>query len=1044
MSTAPTRAGLSADRPFPGLRPYLSEDHEFFFGRDDQIYALYRLFDHSHFIAVVGSSGSGKSSLVRAGLLPLLDRESREPTGHTWKMVQMHPGDSPIGNLATAMAQQLSPSDDVNITAALRERIRFALQRSSYGIAGALREVEGLADTSIVLVVDQFEELFRYSARQQTDKGPDEIQRKNEATQFVQILLGASRDRALNVYVLLTMRSDFIGDCANFRGLPEAVSASQFLTPSLTRDQREDAIRRPVEKAGAAIEPALVERLLNDSGDDIDQLPVLQHSLLRLWEQAGRRHDAADGASRRQLTMDDYIGIGGMSGALSKHAEEILDGLSGQILTVEQTFRALAEIDTEGRIIRRARLFKELCGETGMPVNDLRTVIDRFRDDDCSFLTPSKSEADPLDDNTRIDVGHEALLRGWDRVSGDPRTGAPHLGWLRSEVADGRIYRGLLARAESKSDRIPTDIVEDRWKWWNERPRTEDWCKRYGGGKENVEHLFQQSLDWLETEREAERRRAQDAADRQRIEREAATARRTTIIVSALCLIAIILGAASAWQWQIARQQAALAEQESNAAQQQTNIATQQKTLADQQTAIATQNFNASITLFGQLLSQVQQGLDTGQITVDAAEQILASAKTTWNNFQAVDQSQANMASQAQLYVTFADTYSALTDYTSALQYAENAKDIAQQLVTQYSTDTDYQALLFAADYNCGDADAIVSTADAAMQDYQAAQSIVLTLSKDDQTNTRWQQDIAFILNKIGDTYGQQGHPDLALQSYQAALKINQTLASANQGNDSMQRDLATALARVGDAESGSSLTDALALYQQAFTIRQTLAKNNSTDAGMQSNLAAAYSSIAGIYVQQGKFPEAMAQYDAALGIRKTLVSNDPGNAMWQASLASQYTSMGDMLMAQPNYAQAAADYQNSLAIRLNLSNRDASNFTKLRSLADSYTKLAGALLKQNKLPDALSEHNAAVPLRVKIAAQYPSSSARQLELINEYGAIGDIDQLQHDPKDAAVQYQYALNAVQTFVTNNPGSTALNQVSQDFTQKMQKLGATNQ
>jgi hypothetical protein len=174
VSVTVVKPELSANRPFPGLRPYRFEDADYFYGRDDQIFGLYRLFDHSRFIAVVGGTGSGKSSLVRAGLLPFLAKESCEPTGRTWKMVQMHPGDRPIGNLATAMAGQLSPSDDANIAEARRERIRFALQRSSYGVAAALREIEGLGDTSIVLVVDQFEELFRYLANQQGDTGSKE------------------------------------------------------------------------------------------------------------------------------------------------------------------------------------------------------------------------------------------------------------------------------------------------------------------------------------------------------------------------------------------------------------------------------------------------------------------------------------------------------------------------------------------------------------------------------------------------------------------------------------------------------------------------------------------------------------------------------------------------------------------------------------------------------------------------------------------------------------------------------------------------------
>ena len=294
MSRPPTKSGLSRDRPFPGLRPYRCEDHEFFFGREDQVFSLYRLLDHSRFVAVIGSSGSGKSSLVRAGLLPLLDQESRESTGRTWKMIQMHPGDMPIASLASAMASQLSSNDDPNIIAARRERIKFALRRSSFGLSDTRREIGDGGAAAIILVVDQFEELFRYaeSRRGQDAKDIEDAHRREEATQFVQILLTASRDRALNIYILLTMRSDFIGDCANFHGLPEAVSASQFLVPSLTRDQREEVIRGPVEEDEATIEPALVERLLNDGGDEIDQLPVLQHCLLRVWEAAVHRRQA--------------------------------------------------------------------------------------------------------------------------------------------------------------------------------------------------------------------------------------------------------------------------------------------------------------------------------------------------------------------------------------------------------------------------------------------------------------------------------------------------------------------------------------------------------------------------------------------------------------------------------------------------------------------------------------------------------------------------------------------------------------------------------
>ena len=125
------------------------------------------------------------------------------------------------------------------------------------------------------------------------------------------------------------MRSDFIGDCARFHGLPEAVSRSQFLVPGMTRDQREDVIRKPIELAGGQIDPDLVQRALNDTNEDPDQLPILQHAMMRCWERAFRRRKQ-EVDHRPHLTIDDYTAVGGVEQALSVHANEILEALPRQ------------------------------------------------------------------------------------------------------------------------------------------------------------------------------------------------------------------------------------------------------------------------------------------------------------------------------------------------------------------------------------------------------------------------------------------------------------------------------------------------------------------------------------------------------------------------------------------------------------------------------------------------------------------------------------------------------------------------------------------
>ena len=281
----------------------------------------------------------------------------------------------------------------------------------------------------------------------------------------------------------------------------------------------------------------------------------------------------SDAARARHLTLEDYRAVGGIAGALSQHADQVLASLAGLELAVEQVFRALSEVDKEGRATRRALPLNRLLAETGIPRRDLVRVLDRFRSDDCSFIVPSVSAVPTLRNDTRIDVGHEALLRRWDRISADPEhslSEGKNVGWLSSEEADGRIYRALLALLEAgPSVTLPLDQVESRGEWWKSRPRTAAWAERYGGGLQKVEGLFKNSIAALETqrqreeeaerrEREAERRKieADEAAKRERLEHQAEVerlraeaahrlVRRTqlaAIAMAAIALVTIVLG----------------------------------------------------------------------------------------------------------------------------------------------------------------------------------------------------------------------------------------------------------------------------------------------------------------------------------------------------------------------------------------------------------------------------------------------------------------------------------------------------------------------
>ena len=221
----------------------------------------------------------------------------------------MEPGEAPICRLARAISSLRGPRDD--LSEAWNERIEVCLRSSKFGIPEAISLFpESVRSSHFVIIVDQFEELFRFANLRSDSSGASIAASMNwdEATAFVRLLLTANSVASIRAHVVLTMRSDYIGECSHFHDLPEAVTQRQYLVPGLTRDQRAMAIARPVEKAKADIDPELVQRLLNDTNDDPDELPIIQHVMMRCWQSA---LDRAVGGARIRVDADDYLKIGG-------------------------------------------------------------------------------------------------------------------------------------------------------------------------------------------------------------------------------------------------------------------------------------------------------------------------------------------------------------------------------------------------------------------------------------------------------------------------------------------------------------------------------------------------------------------------------------------------------------------------------------------------------------------------------------------------------------------------------------------------------------
>ena len=234
--------------PFPGLRPFEADEDHLFFGREREIDQLLRRLRTTRFLSVVGTSGSGKSSLVRSGLIPSLYSGVMVKVGTSWRVAILRPGEDPIGHLAAALSPpEILGSPEPELAASRHVLLEASLRRSTRGLVEAVRLARLRPHDNVIVVVDQFEELFRFRRSRQVENSRD------EAIAFVKLLLEAARQGDLPIYIVLTMRSDFIGDCMEYPGLAEAVNDGQYLVPRMGRDALRSAITGPVAVGGAGL-----------------------------------------------------------------------------------------------------------------------------------------------------------------------------------------------------------------------------------------------------------------------------------------------------------------------------------------------------------------------------------------------------------------------------------------------------------------------------------------------------------------------------------------------------------------------------------------------------------------------------------------------------------------------------------------------------------------------------------------------------------------------------------------------------------------------
>ncbi|MGB8689641.1 MAG: CHAT domain-containing protein [Microcoleus sp.] len=367
--------------PYQGLSAFREEDADFFFGQENFVNNLVEVTHKQPLVAIVGPSGSGKSSVVYAGLIPKLRTEGN------WLIASFRPGKEPFEPLAFALVRLLEP--EAGETQQLRETMGLAgdLQNGRITLQQVVSRI--LANNpgkQLLLVVDQFEELYTL------------CQVQEERKRFADALLTAIAQE--NITLVLTLRADFYGYVLSYRPARDALQEyTPQLLSSMKREELQQAIELPAQKSEVQLEPQLTQRILDDVGEEPGNLPLLEFALTRLWEKQ----------INRELTHQAYEEIGGVKKAIANHAEQV--------------YQQLSEIDKK----QAQRIFVQLV-RPGEGTEDTRRVATRAEVGEenwnlVSYLAGYQARLvvtgrQKQEDEDTVEVVHEALIREWETLRG--------------------------------------------------------------------------------------------------------------------------------------------------------------------------------------------------------------------------------------------------------------------------------------------------------------------------------------------------------------------------------------------------------------------------------------------------------------------------------------------------------------------------------------------------------------------------------------------------------------------------------------------------
>lgn len=477
-------ASNNLKNPFPGLRPFGIDECHLFFGREDQVDEILLKLSHNRFIALLGYSGSGKSSLMHCGVIPILYGGFMTNEGPNWNVVVSRPGGSPIDNLAESLIHNSAIRSKSDEDHTIKHKITAALLKTgSKGLVDIAKHYKAVTGENLLILIDQFEELYRYAEFSNANK--------NEAAQFINLLMDAVEQDEVPIYVATTMRSDFIGESAQYTRLIEHINRSSYVIPLMSRQQKRIAIEGPVAVGGGRIADRLVNKLLQEIGDNQDQLPIMQHALMRTWEYWIENREQGE-----EIDIRHYNAIGKISDALSLHADEAYDELTDKGKRIaEVLFKALTETGEDNFGIRRRSSINEIAAIAGVSHLEVIEIVEHFRKPGRSLLMPALPIE--LTSDSVLEISHESLMRIWTRLRI----------WVEEETDSAKMYSRISEAAEmhqiGRSGLWRPPDLQLALNWQKKQLPTRQWAERYNTAFERANVFLETSKVSYEAEQKS-------------------------------------------------------------------------------------------------------------------------------------------------------------------------------------------------------------------------------------------------------------------------------------------------------------------------------------------------------------------------------------------------------------------------------------------------------------------------------------------------------------------------------------------------------------